>query len=74
MRMVARLRSARRNRRGAPQLARLLKTASAGELLPELPAWKLTDLAPTIPHLLGVRPPSSSRGGAMYDILEEPGA
>lgn len=36
--------------------------------------WKLADLVPTIAHLLGVRAPSSSRGGVMYDILEEPGA
>lgn len=31
--------------------------------------WKLTDIVPTIAHMLGFSPPKDSRGGVMYDIF-----
>jgi predicted AlkP superfamily phosphohydrolase/phosphomutase len=32
--------------------------------------WKLIDVAPTIAHLLGFQPPRESRGGVLYDLLQ----
>ena len=32
--------------------------------------WRLTDIVPTIAHMLGFAPPRDSRGGVMYDIFE----
>ena len=33
--------------------------------------WKLTDIVPTIAHILDFAPPRDSRGGVMYDIFQQ---
>ena len=32
--------------------------------------WKLTDIVPTIAHMLGFPPPRDARGGVMYDLFQ----